>query len=118
MKYIFLILLLLVAGKAQAQTKSGKYSDFSFDEIPIGNFYERSQLPLREYYRTQEYNNPKSGGWCFHQNNQYSATSESCNQHKIYFGHDGVDLTVPGSRLGQEAVFSIQNGLVVASISM
>ena len=89
--------------------------DFSGDQIPIGSFQQPLVTPLAVMRVTQEYHTTYQEGYCQVGNKQFSTTNPLCQDQKIYYGHDGLDLHPAGSKAGQNNVMSVQDGLVVAS---
>lgn len=117
-KFVFYVVFFIscfFAHNSKATIKSGFCKDFNLTDIPVGDFRPNMQLPQREWRLTQHYNNPKPDGFCSVGLSQLPGDSPSCVGQKIYYGHDGIDLHIKGARAGEEDIYSITDGMVIAS---
>lgn len=94
--------------------ENGFCENFQLEEIPVGNFHQPLVMPMNPMRITQEYHTSEAEGYC-QAPGQPSGDSPLCEGYQIYYGHDGLDLHPLGAAAGVEDIYSIQNGLVVAS---
>jgi hypothetical protein len=94
---------------------SAACEDVEFTDIPVGDFKSPMTMPESEMRITQGYNQSKEDGYCNANGGQPPGSSEACNGHLIYYGHDGIDIHQKNAVAGQNSVFATQTALVVAS---
>lgn len=113
---LLVVLFLFSAGRplGAEEIVSSRCLDFSLSDIPVGDFSAMT-MPMEEMRITQEYNTSYQEGWCEDGGSQPPANSPACQGAQIYYGHDGLDLHPFGAVAGDHEVWSIQNGLVIAS---
>ncbi len=103
----------LATGKAWA-VENGFCQGIQLEEIPVGNFHHPLAMPMDPMRVTQHYNTSLEEGYC-QAPGQPSGDSPLCQGYQIYYGHDGLDLHPLGAPAGEEDIYSVQAGLVVAS---
>lgn len=90
-------------------------TEYTLEDIPVGNFHPPGVMPMDVMRITQHYNTSFADGWCTVGSSQPDATSAACEGKHIYYGHDGLDIHPKNAEAGDNPVYAVQSGKVVAS---
>lgn len=113
---VCLSVLILFSWRSFADEVGSSFcSEYTLDDIPIGEFHLPGTMPMDEMRITQYYNTVYAEGWCSVGGSQPDANSVACNGQHIYYGHDGLDIHPKHAQAGENPVYAVQSGKVIAS---